>query len=614
MMNSGWKIQLASLPADEIPAGLWGLNFEITRSTMFGGLSAQMINNRKFFAGSSDEFARGWKPIGACRMSETGKSHLPLLALSDQASGVTQESNMLKMRPQTEYCWRLCLKGSFRAKVLIRLGTTEVCSFCSAAGERIIIEGSLFSTAPDCDRIFTILATGQGEMVLENVSLMPSDAILCGLRADVISQLRALHPHSLRFPGGCYAEFYDWKQGLKEPDDRGVISVKGMDFLLGHTMDQDPQDMSLDDFVAVCRLVGARPEYTVRITDSSAEDAAALVEYANGSAKTHWGSVRASRGHTEPYHIRRWYIGNEIKAFVRGMDDPIAAAKQTVLLAKAMKEVDPDIELVPSNWWPCEWNAVFMAEIERLGGTELLARASHHQYLLDIMSTWGIAPIEPDPLPMERVEACLRSPVDLFVPLLHQVREELNTAGPKSGALPITMDEWNYRWGRAGHPVLALCVAGIFNVLIRHAAEIDIREALFFHPINEGILRVTPDGVTQEDGAHAWHLSRGHIGKRVLPILNPQPDHPVDVAASMDANSRYITLVNRSLGKEGRVIIPGLSGTKAIRTECWKLASLDDCFRAGSMQPHSLIPDDSGELILPPASMAGIWIQGGENT
>lgn len=54
-----------------IPEGLFGANLEITRWTQFGGLSAQRINNRKFFCEQDEAFARGWEALGECRMNES---------------------------------------------------------------------------------------------------------------------------------------------------------------------------------------------------------------------------------------------------------------------------------------------------------------------------------------------------------------------------------------------------------------------------------------------------------------------------------------------------------------------------------------------------------------
>ena len=614
--NHNWQISFHQDAGPKIPKGLWGQNLEITRHTMFGGLSAQLINNRKFFSKEAESFARGWEPIGNCVMAENDPHRLPEIQLGETPGGILQKAETLRLRPKVEYRWRLCLKGEFQAQIRVALGSVADEVLCKSNGDVTIVEGNLFTQKEEIGGSFSVVAVGNGRMKVQNVSLLPADAVLCGLRPDVIAKLRTLQPHSMRFPGGCYAEFYDWKQGLLPQDERNVISVEGMDFILGPTWGQDPMDMNLDDYVSLCRMVGANPEFTVGLSHSTPEDAVALLEYANGDETTHWGAIRAARGHKEPYGIKRWYIGNEIVWCCPGLDDPLEAARKTVEYAKAMKKADPTIELVPSNWVLCDWNSAFMKEMERLGGAELLSRASYHQYLLDLMGDYEdiwVVDKPQDPSSPERIEECLRAPVERILPRIRAVRQELETAGTRCGALPITMDEWNYYWGRVGHPILALYVMGLFHVLIRHGAEFDIREALFFHPINEGLLHVSGDDVTLEDGAHAWRLSQAHAGRHLLTVENPQPDHPCDVAASKKDNSIYITLVNRTLDKEGNIRIPELAHAKTVRVECWRMMDEKDAFRAGSMEPYPIKIEEGGSFVIPPASLAGIWYEAAVN-
>ena len=62
----------------------------------------------------------------------------------------------------------------------------------------------------------------------------------------------------------------------------------------------------------LCEYIGAEPLICVRWTGKQPEDAAAEVEYANGSTETRWGALRAKNGHPAPYHVKYWQIGNEV--------------------------------------------------------------------------------------------------------------------------------------------------------------------------------------------------------------------------------------------------------------------------------------------------------------
>jgi alpha-N-arabinofuranosidase len=78
----------------------------------------------------------------------------------------------------------------------------------------------------------------------------------------------------------------------------------------------------------------------VRWTGKQPTDAAAEVDYANGSTDTRWGSLRAKNGHPAPYHVKYWQIGNEVDVFDYG--------NSVRAFAAAMKKADPSIKLMSS--------------------------------------------------------------------------------------------------------------------------------------------------------------------------------------------------------------------------------------------------------------------------
>ena len=90
----------------------------------------------------------------------------------------------------------------------------------------------------------------------------------------------------------------------------------------------------------LCEYIGAEPLICVRWTGKKPEDAAAEVEYANGSTETRWGALRAKNGHPAPYHVKYWQIGNEVD--VSDYGNSVRA------FAEAMKKADPSIKLMSS--------------------------------------------------------------------------------------------------------------------------------------------------------------------------------------------------------------------------------------------------------------------------
>src|SRR5439155_10556451 len=125
----------------------------------------------------------------------------------------------------------------------------------------------------------------------------------------------------------------------------------------------EPSDFGTDEFIRFCRRVGAEPSITVNVEGSGAtvDEAAAWVEYCNGSRETKHGALRAANGHPEPYNVRLWEIGNEIWAnWMRGHSDARTYARNFNRYAAAMRAIDPAIQLIAVGDNDTNWNATVL--------------------------------------------------------------------------------------------------------------------------------------------------------------------------------------------------------------------------------------------------------------
>ena len=76
----------------------------------------------------------------------------------------------------------------------------------------------------------------------------------------------------------------------------------------------ETNDVGTDEFITFCRLIGAEPMIVLNMGTGSVEEAAAWVEYCNGTGNTYYANLRRQNGHEEPYRIRYWGVGNEEQA------------------------------------------------------------------------------------------------------------------------------------------------------------------------------------------------------------------------------------------------------------------------------------------------------------
>ena len=125
-----------------------------------------------------------------------------------------------------------------------------------------------------------------------------------GIRKELVEQLRKIKAPVIRYPGGCFADSYDWRDGVGAPDGR----PKRPNFWGG----TDPNQFGTNEFVRFCRLAGAEPYLAANVRSLPARDFYQWVEYCNSPAgATTLADMRAAAGYKEPFQVRYWGVGNE---------------------------------------------------------------------------------------------------------------------------------------------------------------------------------------------------------------------------------------------------------------------------------------------------------------
>lgn len=223
------------------------------------------------------------------------------------------------------------------------------------------------------------IASSGGEVWIDQVSLMPrSWREAGGFRPDLLEAIAALRPPVIRWPGGCFASAYRWKDGIGPQSARKSYPIEIWD-------DVDVNSFGTDEFIAMCRRVGAEPLVVVNIgtevwnpgadEDEFLQDVLDWIEYANGPADSKYGRLRAANGHPEPYRVRYWEIDNE--TWQMGAERYAAAVRK---FAPAMRKADPSIRLAACGSGgfgrdALAWNRVL---VERCA--ELIDYLSIHHY------------------------------------------------------------------------------------------------------------------------------------------------------------------------------------------------------------------------------------------
>jgi alpha-N-arabinofuranosidase len=134
-----------------------------------------------------------------------------------------------------------------------------------------------------------------------------------------------------RWPGGCGAHRFDWKQTV------------------GPLSDRPKQQFGLPEFLQNCRDIGAEPLVTVAEYFGTARDAADLVEYLNAphDGQHKWAALRARDGHPQPWNVVWFEYGNESEHGDHHDQkmSPRQYAERYLEYRHAMRAVDPRVKL-----------------------------------------------------------------------------------------------------------------------------------------------------------------------------------------------------------------------------------------------------------------------------
>jgi len=126
-----------------------------------------------------------------------------------------------------------------------------------------------------------------------------------GYRLALLEHVRRLGPVVLRWPGGCFADRYHWRDGI------GPVEKRPRRF--GRWREVTERNIfGTHEFIRFCRLAGFEPYLAANVGTGTPEEFQSWVEYSNAPAGTlSIADERAENGHLEPFGIRFWGVGNE---------------------------------------------------------------------------------------------------------------------------------------------------------------------------------------------------------------------------------------------------------------------------------------------------------------
>ncbi len=141
-----------------------------------------------------------------------------------------------------------------------------------------------------------------GFYVGENNKSIPNSS---GVRNDIIDALKKLNIPNLRWPGGCFADTYHWKDGVGDKTKRPTIVNRWW----GNVTEDN--SFGTHDFLNMCDLLGAEPYLSANVGSGTVQEVADWVQYVNFEGVSPMSDWRAKNGREKAWGVKFWGIGNE---------------------------------------------------------------------------------------------------------------------------------------------------------------------------------------------------------------------------------------------------------------------------------------------------------------
>lgn len=468
-----------------------------------------------------------------------------------------------------------------------------------------------------------------------------------GIRRELVERMRALKPPIVRWPGGCFADSYDWRDGVGARQQRPRrtnfwVDESGMSKVTRQAEKYDPNHFGSAEFVRFCNLIGAQPYFAANLRSLPAEQFHRWVEYCNSPAgSTTLADLRAADGSRKPFPVLYWGIGNE----AWGCGGNFTAEEYATEWRRFVSWIPRyglNLSLIASGPTDSDWNwtRAFLEGVVKKGPGMLkdVYGLSLHHY------AWNLSRGKTNDWDKGKGDALDFAPVDWYELLRQGSEMEGLITGhwkvmgeiDRNHSVKLVVDEWGpwYRPGSAPDPnyilgqqitlrdaVFSAMTLDIFN---RHPDKVAIAcnaqlmnclNSLFFSQDERFV--VTPVyHVFQMYAAHQGKLSiRADFSspmaiyerdsqKATFPSLNG--------SASLDATAKQLTLsvVNADTGepREAEIVIRGgrLSSATATTLTHSDLHAHNTFSRPDSVHPHSmtLSPKENSLVhVFPPASV-----------
>jgi alpha-N-arabinofuranosidase len=539
--SQDWKPTVvinANQKGQPISKYIYGQFIEHLGRCIYGGIWAEMLEDRKFYHPITPEYAP-YGPAGAAN------SPLPVVTASPwqvtggpdtvtmdndapfvgqhsprirEGSGIQQNDlALVNGKKYLGYVW-IKAAGSGQGVVKVTLKGAEGAWSYPCDGEQYVKQSFEFLATETTDHASLAINVDQHPCYVGTVSLMPADNVE-GMRADTLEVLKQLNSPVYRWPGGNFVSGYDWKDGIGDRDRRPPRKNPAWTGV-------EHNDFGLDEFMTFCRILDTEPYIALNSGLGKVDSAVEELQYATGAADTPMGAWRAKNGHAQPYQVTWWSIGNEMYGNWQLGHMPLEEyVRKHNEFAAALRAENKSIKLVAvGDAGP--WSEGMMQNCA--DSMDLISEHFYRQERPGLASH------------VAQMAEAVRGKAEAH----RAYRDRFESLRGKD--IDIALDEWNYWYGphvfgELGTRYFLKDALGIAGGLHEYTRQSDIMfMANYAQTVNViGCVKTSKTHASLETTGLVLQLYREHYGSVPLSVTTQSP---LDVAAALTEDGRTLTI------------------------------------------------------------------------
>ncbi|MCU0380786.1 MAG: alpha-N-arabinofuranosidase [Chitinophagaceae bacterium] len=412
-----------------------------------------------------------------------------------------------------------------------------------------------------------------------------------GIRLDIIDALKKLQVPNLRWPGGCFADTYHWKDGIGLKKNRPTM----INTWWGNTTEDN--SFGTHEFLQMCEMLGAEPYLSGNVGSGTPQELADWVKYTNHpNGSSPMPVLRQQNGRATPWGVRFWGIGNEAWGCGGNMTAEFYAniyRQYTTFMTSGGGQ--PLYRIASgANGGDYHWTEVLMRDIPK----HLLDGVGVHHYSVIDWNAKGSATRFTDAQYFATMKQALR-----MEELVTKHSAIMDKYDPKNEVAMI-VDEWGGWYdvepGTNGAFLFqqntmrdAMIAGTTLNTFNNHARRVKMANLAQTVNVLQAVILTEGNKLLLTPTYHVMEMYKVHQDAALLPSVITTPDFMYDndklpavsVSASRDKSGTiHISLVNIDPGKSQELRIT-LNGQKISAVSAGRVLA------AASIQAHNTFAD-----------------------